>query len=251
MKVSIGSRIVEGPWGGGNLFAINLRDYLINKGHKVVFDLSDDDIDLILLTDPRSKKESSSTFNHIDILKYKTLVNPYVSVIQRINECDERKNTNNINKLYLEASKVSDHVIFVSTWLKDIYTNLGLSSNKASVILAGSNKEIFNDNDSLIWDGKEKLKIVTHHWSSHENKGFKVYQYLDELISKKDWNEKIEFNYIGNLSAEYNFENTKISKPLHGIKLANELKKVIFILLLLKMSHQETIILKPHSVDSL
>ena len=49
MKVSIGSRIVEGPWGGGNLFAINLRDYLIKKGHKVVFDLAHSDIDLILL----------------------------------------------------------------------------------------------------------------------------------------------------------------------------------------------------------
>ena len=27
MKVSIGTKIQEGPWGGGNLFAINLRDY--------------------------------------------------------------------------------------------------------------------------------------------------------------------------------------------------------------------------------
>ena len=144
MKVSIGSRIVEGPWGGGNLFAINLRDYLIKKGHKVVFDLAHSDIDLILLTDPRSKKESSSTFNHIDILKYKNLVNPNVSVVQRVNECDERKNTNNINQLYLEASNVSDHVIFVSSWLREIYLNLGLKKEKTSVILAGSNKSIFN-----------------------------------------------------------------------------------------------------------
>lgn len=225
MKVSIGSRIVEGPWGGGNLFAINLRDYLIKKGHEVVFDLSDKDIDLILLTDPRSKKESSSTFNHIDILKYKTLINPYVSVVQRINECDERKNTDNINKLYLEASNVSDHVIFVSSWLEKIYTTLGLPDSKTSVILAGSNKDIFNDEGSLIWDGTEKLKIVTHHWSSHKNKGFKVYEYLDKLLEKKDWKNKIEFSYIGNLSSEYNFTNTKISKPLHGIELADELKK--------------------------
>ena len=32
MKVSIGSKIVKGPWGGGNLFAINLSNYLIEKG---------------------------------------------------------------------------------------------------------------------------------------------------------------------------------------------------------------------------
>ena len=45
---------------GEIFFAINLRDYLIKKGHEVVFDLSDKDIDLILPQDPRSKKESST-----------------------------------------------------------------------------------------------------------------------------------------------------------------------------------------------
>ena len=62
MKVSIGSKIVNGPWGGGNLFVKNLSNFLINNGHNVIYDLSDKDIDLILLTDPRSRKESSSTF---------------------------------------------------------------------------------------------------------------------------------------------------------------------------------------------
>jgi len=27
MKISIGTNIKDGPWGGGNLFAINLRGY--------------------------------------------------------------------------------------------------------------------------------------------------------------------------------------------------------------------------------
>ena len=91
MKISIGSKIIEGPWGGGNLFAINLSNYLAEKSNDVIYDLSEPDIDLILLTDPRSRSESSSTFNHIDILKYKKYVNPNVSVVQRINECDERR----------------------------------------------------------------------------------------------------------------------------------------------------------------
>ncbi|MEL0309906.1 MAG: hypothetical protein VXA18_03840, partial [Gammaproteobacteria bacterium] len=69
----------------------------------VVYDLTEPDIDLILLTDPRSRSESSSTFNHIEIEKYKKFVNPNVSVVQRINECDERKNTNNINEFYLKT----------------------------------------------------------------------------------------------------------------------------------------------------
>ena len=75
MKISIGSKIVQGPWGGGNLFAINLTNYLKSNGHSVTYDLSHPDIDLILLTDPRSRSESSSTFNHIEIEKYKKYVN--------------------------------------------------------------------------------------------------------------------------------------------------------------------------------
>ena len=50
MKISIGSKIVEGPWGGGNLFAINLTNFLSKLGHDVIYDLSEPDIDLILLT---------------------------------------------------------------------------------------------------------------------------------------------------------------------------------------------------------
>ena len=34
MKISIGTKIKDGPWGGGNLFAINLKEYLTNKATK-------------------------------------------------------------------------------------------------------------------------------------------------------------------------------------------------------------------------
>ena len=41
MKVSIGSRIVKGPWGGGNLFVINFKNYLIKNSAEVIHDLSE------------------------------------------------------------------------------------------------------------------------------------------------------------------------------------------------------------------
>ena len=53
MKISIGTNIKEGPWGGGNLFAINLIEYLRKNGHSVITNLNDDDIDIILITEPR------------------------------------------------------------------------------------------------------------------------------------------------------------------------------------------------------
>ena len=51
MKVSIGSKIVNGPWGGGNLFVKNLSNFLINNGHNVIYDLSDKDKNAPLLKD--------------------------------------------------------------------------------------------------------------------------------------------------------------------------------------------------------
>ena len=49
MKISIGTNIKEGPWGGGNLFAINLKNFLESKEVEVINHLRHDDIDLILI----------------------------------------------------------------------------------------------------------------------------------------------------------------------------------------------------------
>ena len=222
MKVSIGSKIINGPWGGGNLFVINLKNYLEQNGHQVIFDLTDKDIDLILLTDPRSRKESSSTFSHKDIKIYKTYVNQNVKVVQRINECDERKNTKNINKFYLDASEVADKVVFVSEWLQKIYLNLGIDKNKSLVIMSGSDKKIFNKKNLIDFNEKE-IKFVTHHWSSHPNKGFRIYKEFDNLISKPQYSN-LKFTYIGNIPKNFEFKNTKIVKPLFGNELASEIK---------------------------
>ncbi len=35
-KISIGSNIIKGPWGGGNQFAISLSGYLRKKDWKVI-----------------------------------------------------------------------------------------------------------------------------------------------------------------------------------------------------------------------
>ena len=72
MKISIGTNIKDGPWGGGNLFAINLREFLLSNGHEVVTSLDEDDIDIILITEPRKTSESSA-FTHIDVKNYLNL----------------------------------------------------------------------------------------------------------------------------------------------------------------------------------
>lgn len=224
MKISIGTNIKDGPWGGGNLFAINLRDYLLQLGHEVVTNLKDEDIDIILITEPRKTSESSA-FTHVDVKNYINFINNETLVLHRINECDERKNTNFVNKYLIEANKVADYTVFVSSWLKNLYIDQGISNNNNYVILAGANKNIFNLTGRAIWNNNEKIKLVTHHWGANWNKGFAIYNLIDDMLEQNYWKERIQFTYIGNLPKNFNFKNSTHLEPLSGHDLSNELKK--------------------------
>jgi len=224
MKVSIGTKIKDGPWGGGNLFAINLRDYLIKKGHDVVHNLDDNDIDIILITEPRKSSESSA-FTHVDVKKYVDYINKETLVFHRINECDERKNTNYVNKYLINVNQIADQTIFVSKWLKQLYESQGINLKNNNVIMAGANSSIFNNRNFIPWQKGEKIKIVTHHWGANWNKGFDSYVIIDNLISESKWKDRIEFTYIGNLPNKFSFKNSKVVSPLSGQNLAEEIQK--------------------------
>ena len=201
MKISIGSKIFDGPWGGGNLFVINLKNYLIDKGHEVIHDLSSDDIDLILMTQPLKKSESAS-YSISDIIKYVKYVNNNCLVLHRINECDERKDTNYVNESIIDASKYADGRIFVSQWIKNLYENIGMNMDNSHVILSGSNKTVFNSKNRSIKEPDEAYRFVTHHWGNNWNKGFDNYQQLDQLVADESFKYDIEFTYIGNETPE-------------------------------------------------
>ena len=224
MKISFGTTIVEGPFGGGNLFLYNLIQYLKAKNYEIVHNLEDNDIDLIILTNPLMSS-LTSTFDHNDILYYQKFINPNSISLQRINECDERKNTNHVNKTIVQSNKHIDITIFVSNWLKNLYLNLGIKDSNTFVIRGGPNTQVFNNENKTKWNNNEKLKIVTHHWSSNWMKGFDSYVELDNLLSKNHWNDKVEFTYIGNLPKNFNFKNTIYKKPMNDKNLAAELKK--------------------------
>ena len=224
MKISIGTNIKDGPWGGGNLFAINLTNYLRDKGHEVVYDLNDSNVDIILMTEPRKTSESSA-FTNYDIQKYLTYKNSKALVVHRINECDERKMTNYVNKYLLNANKVADATIYVSSWIKSIFDSLDIEKKDNFVVLAGADKKIFNNIGYEPREKNEKYKIVTHHWGGNKNKGFFIYELLDTLLDEKKWSNLIEFKYIGNLPKNFKFKNVKHVKPLSGQLLADEIKK--------------------------
>jgi len=227
MKVSIGTNIKEGPWGGGNLFAKNLTKNLLKQGHKVVYGLADDDIDIILITEPRKTSESSA-FTHIDVIKYLKYINNKALVIHRINECDERKNTSYVNKYLIHANLIADQTVYVSKWIMDLYIKQGIKSKRNKVIYAGADESIFYPNFKKASNKSKKLKVCTHHWGDNWNKGFDAYVLLDSLLSKTKWKDVVDFTYIGKVNKNANFINTKVISPISGKKLAEELRSQDF-----------------------
>ena len=101
---------------------------------------------MILLTEPRRYNHAAS-FNHIDIYKYIKYTNNQTIVVNRINECDQRKNTKGLNNYLINVSNIADHTIFISDWLKKLFINSGFEDRKNSVIRNGANNEFFNFNN--------------------------------------------------------------------------------------------------------
>ncbi len=224
MKISIGTEIIDGPFGGGNEFLKNLINYLDQQGHKVINHLNDNDIDIILMTNPLMSSETSS-FNSFDIESYLKFSNNKAIVLQRFNECDERKGTKGINVKLNKFNQVVDINIFVSDWLKNIFSDYDLSKKKSYVVKGGPNKKIFNNKDKKYWDKKSKLKLVTHHWSDNLMKGYLEYKQIDEFLEYENYKDLFEFTFIGNMPKNIRFNNINVLNPLTGESLSNELKK--------------------------
>ena len=224
IKLSIGSNIVKGPWGGGNQFAISLTNYLRGKGNVIIDHLRDRDIDIILMTDPR-KNLVSCKYNQLEISKYLTK-KPDTIVVHRINECDERKGTKNVNNYLKRANRIADHTVFISSFLKGLFIDGGiLDTGNYSVIKNGADKNVFNIEGRAKWDGRSPIKLVTHHWGGNYYKGFDIYRIIDDLIVGKNSNLGIEFNYIGNLPRDFTFKNSKVIAPIAGRSLADKIKE--------------------------
>jgi glycosyltransferase involved in cell wall biosynthesis len=210
MKILMNRKPVEGPWGGGNLFVKAFHQHGKHFGHKIVNEFSDD-IDLIFMQDPRYS-ELGISIN--EIIKYKNW-KPTTKVVHRVNECDARKNTNDVDHLLRECSKFTDKTIFVSNWMKEYHTTRGWLCGDTDVVINGVDHNIFKPGEKI---QNKKVNIVAHHWSNNFMKGFDVYQKIDEFVGS---NQDFTFTYIGRQNGT--FKNTKIVDPLFGAELGDEL----------------------------
>jgi glycosyltransferase involved in cell wall biosynthesis len=202
---------VYGPWGGGNLFVKAICKYAEDFGYEVIHGF-ERDIDVILMVDPRYD-ELGISINEIS--RYKSQ-NPNVRVIHRVNECDARKGTKDIDPLLRQCSKVTDVTIFVSNWIQD-YFKKDWNTKEQHVIYNGVDHEHFRPTSKICLDNK-KINLVAHHWSNNKMKGFDVYDKVDQWV-KND--ERFTFTYIGRDRGT--FKNTRVISPKFGEELGSEL----------------------------
>lgn len=209
MKILINRRPVEGPWGGGNNFVKAFCDYLPDLGHQVYHQFVSD-LDIIFVQDPRYD-ELKISIN--EIIRYKRQF-PNTKIIQRINECDARKGTDNVDQLLRDCSKFLDKTIFVSNWMKEYHTSRGWHCYNNDVLINGV-ADYYKPTEKI---NNGKINIVTHHWSDNYLKGFDIYDKLDNFVEE---NKDFTFTYIGRERGT--FKNTKVLGPLFGEDLAKEL----------------------------
>jgi len=224
MKISLGMNLQSGPWGGGNQFGHSLVKYLRSKGVEVFFDLKQPDLDLIVLAEPRSKLQISA-YTDQEIKAYLLQKRWQTLVVHRINECDERKGTTYVNQRLIKANTCADHTVFISSWLRDLFSQHGLHTPSPNVILNGANELIFNAHGYRHWDKTSKLRLVTHHWGGNQLKGFDIYERLDALLSLSPYKRKLEFSYIGKLPENIAFTNVRHIPPKSGAELADAIRQ--------------------------
>jgi len=212
LKILINRKLVDGPWGGGNLFVKAFIKEMSSLKHHIIHNL-EADIDCVFIQDPRYD-ELGISIN--EIINYKRNYKPNICIVQRINECDARKGTQDVDDILRECSNYLDHTFFVSDWMKDYHIQRGWNCKSNSTLLNGVDE--FFVPRAKIKNGK--INIVTHHWSNNYMKGFDIYDKIDEEVGKRN---DITFTYIGRERGS--FKNTRVIEPLYGEVLANELGK--------------------------
>jgi glycosyltransferase involved in cell wall biosynthesis len=220
MKVFFNRYPRNQPYGGGNQFLQKMTSMLSQKGHDVVYHL-EEEIDIIFMIDPRPGDHGYS-IQHI--WNYKQS-NPKTKILHRVNECDARKGTNEVDEILLLGMSISDKIVFISSWLQEYFHNLadpkiGLKE-RSRVIYNGCDTNHFYPTKK---ERSDKIKLVTHHWSDNWMKGFDLYTEIDKYLIDNP-NAPFDFTYIGRYCKEYLPKKTNLVSPLHGKELGDELRK--------------------------
>lgn len=215
MKVHILYKFLDGPYGGANQFLNGLK-IALKREEMYSTELAEADVVLINLSPDNFAKSIKDIFNLAFILPKKTIVARIDGPIGLI-----RNSGKEYDKAFMLFCKYfSDGIIYQSEWSKKKLLGLNIIPEiRETVILNGSDSDIFNNRDRVLFNPSRKLRIIASSWSTNMNKGFNSYKWLDDNL---DFN-RYEMIFVGN--SPIDFKNIKRMPPITSKELAKLLKR--------------------------
>jgi len=209
MKVSILSRFVDGPYGGGNQFLKALVSYLQERGKYETDPLRAD----IVLVNSKDMLEYVPEL----VEKHKKTIVHRVDGVFGVYRGQAHLHLD--HQVYYFLKNFANGVIYQSNWSKVCHKQNGAPTHSnETVIYNAPNPNIFNRKPSNNDLHANKVKIVTTSWSPNVRKGFGTLQFLDQNLDF----EKYEYIFVG--QSPVKFKNIKMLEPLPSEKLAQVIK---------------------------
>ena len=210
------------PWGGASPFVWQLEAIMKRRCWRVQYSLSPTP-DVVFVIDPRMDHPKKKF--GLEELRAFRKGHPSVPILHRINECDQRKGTNDIDELLRQTSELADHTVFIAEWLRDYFAAKWFDLTRPhSCIYNGADPSIYDPYGSAVPKPEETLRIVTHHWSDNELKGFDIYEKLDHLIADGKL-PGFELRVIGRWPKSICWRSSELIGPMTGRPLARKLRE--------------------------
>lgn len=210
MKIHILHDIREGPYGGGNQFLKSLRDCFRRDG---VYEESARRADVILFNSHQKLGEALSLKRRDPD---KVFVHRVDGPVSAIRDSHER-----IDGMIYRANRVlADGTVFQTDWSRERNRALGMPPARfETVIMNAPDPRLFHLGEGGSRDSSRRLRLVATSWSSHPNKGFDAYEWLDEHLDFA----RFEMTFIGR--SPVTFRNIRMIDPLPSPALAERLRE--------------------------
>jgi len=210
------------PWGGASPFVWQLEAIMKRRGWRVQYSLSPTP-DVVFVIDPRmDHPKKKFGLEELRVFRKK---NPEVPILHRINECDQRKGTDFMDELLRQTSELCDYTVFIAEWLRDYFIDRWFDPVRPhSCIYNGADPVIYHPFGTVAPNPDGPLKIVTHHWSDNELKGFDVYEKVDHLIADGKL-PGFSLRVIGRWPKSVKWRSAELIGPMTGRPLAQKLRE--------------------------
>ena len=219
MKIYIAYNTINEPYGGANQFLNNLKKEFEKRG---VNASRPDDADAIIFNSHNVGGKKGNGPAIITRLKYQF---PKAIFIHRVDgPVSVYRNDSKYkfvdNVIYALNSTIADGTVYQSEWSRQANLDLGKRPTKfQKTILNAPDPAIFYPAATTKDFANRKIKIIASSFSSHPNKGFPVYEWLDKNLDFS----RYEMTFVGNTPTE--FDNIKHIAAVAPQQLAELLRE--------------------------